>query len=509
MASKIGKNIAANSVGKIWTALASLVFVPIYIKLLGEEAYGIVTFFSVMQSVLNLMGVGLQKTLRREFANTAENVEIEAENKRKYMLLRSCEIVYFGVCFIIIIICSFGSSFIANNWLNYENLNPSDVALTISLMGISIGLQLIANLYQGCIFGLDFQGTANALQVIWVTLKNVGVIIVLYFVSKNIVAYYAWHVLIDILYCIATRVVVIKKIPFDGSHSWHFKNLSNLKNVWKYALGLFIISIGSVLNTQLDKVVMSRYLSVIDCGAYNSTYHLASFASYVPTIVGTAIFSNISSLIYNNKNAEAETIFESSNRKSVIVVSAMSAFIAVFAYEILVLWTGSSTYGDIMKYAAPMVVIGLALNAFQQVPYDYLLAAGNTKVNEIQLLCCIPYVLIVTFNLTKKYGVNGAAIAWIIEMLISTTIYLYFFHRISFGKGSMRWVLKNVYLVFALSFIPALALRYLLSLLGTGVLLTVILAVLTGGITLIGLLWLFDRDMILSVFSKLRKRANN
>lgn len=505
MANKITKNVIANTIGKLWTALASIAFVPIYISLLGEEAYGVVTFFAVMQSVLNIMGVGLQKTLRREFANTNE-VDVFAQNERKYKLLRSAELIYFVICGVIIFICTTGSSFIANQWLNYETLLPSDVSLTISLMGTSIGFQLVANLYLGCIFGLDYQGEANLLQVIWTSLKHVGVIAVLAIVSKSIIGFYTWNVIIDIIYCIVLRLFVRNHIPIRQTCIWKLKDISNLSSVWKYAAGLFLISVGSIFNTQIDKIVMSRYLPVVDCGAYNSTYHLASFASYVPTIIGTAIFSNIAGLIFKGERDEANKIFSSANKKAVIIVSALSAYIAVFSYELLFLWTGQ-VYADIMKTAAPLVIIGFALNAFQQVPYDYLLASGNTKINQIQVYCCIPYVLVITVHMTKNYGVFGASLAWIIEMILSTIIYLFFFYKFSFGKGAIKWIVRDVLSVFSVSLVCALIIKTLTKLLKLSIISSVIFAVFFGGVTLCFLFYIYDRGFLRTILGKVTKKA--
>ena len=49
-------NTCANLLSRAWTMIANFVFVPLYIGLLGEEAYGLVTFFATMQTVLNLLG---------------------------------------------------------------------------------------------------------------------------------------------------------------------------------------------------------------------------------------------------------------------------------------------------------------------------------------------------------------------------------------------------------------------------------------------------------------------
>lgn len=494
MKSKIGKNILANVLGKIWTAVVSLFFVPIFIKIMGEEAYGIVTYFAVLQSVLNIMGVGLQRTLRREFSKAGDNTEVI--NRYKFKMLRSSEFIYFIVFLLIFQLCYLGSGVIANNWLLYETLNPSDVEIAIVLMGVSIGLQLLANLYAGGIYGLDLQELANGLQIAWVTLKNAGVIPIIILTNGSIIYFFVWMLLIDLVYSVTLRSVLIKRIPTIMKKTWNIKDLSLLKNIWNYTGGLFLISIGTALNTQLDKIIMSKSLTIVDCGAYNCAFHLGSFSSYIPTIIGTAIFSNIASLIFQNKRDEAEALFKPMNRLSVVFVTVMSSFIALFSYELILVWTKSEIYADVMRQAAPLVIFGYMLNALQQVPYDYLLAQGVTKLNQVAIAISIPYVCTVTVYLTKTYGVMGASVAWFIQLFILTNIYLLAFYWICFKKNGLLWLWKDNYRIFLIAFIPAFLLRLLLNQFILGALFTVIVAFSGAGLTVSVLLYFFERKTI-------------
>ncbi|MDE2320337.1 MAG: hypothetical protein KGL31_00215 [candidate division NC10 bacterium] len=45
----VKRNIVANTLGKGWSMLMGLVFVPLYIKFLGMEAYGLIGFFATLQ----------------------------------------------------------------------------------------------------------------------------------------------------------------------------------------------------------------------------------------------------------------------------------------------------------------------------------------------------------------------------------------------------------------------------------------------------------------------------
>ena len=87
-------NTIANMASKIWSMVSIYIFVPLYIKYLGEEAYGLISFFTTMQMALNLLGLGLSSTLRREFAlNINGGYEV---NLRKYKLLRSIEVFFYS-----------------------------------------------------------------------------------------------------------------------------------------------------------------------------------------------------------------------------------------------------------------------------------------------------------------------------------------------------------------------------------------------------------------------------
>ncbi len=64
----VKKNIAANVAGSAWSAIAGLIFAPIYIHYLGVEAYGVIGVFISLQAVLSILDMGLATTLNREMA---------------------------------------------------------------------------------------------------------------------------------------------------------------------------------------------------------------------------------------------------------------------------------------------------------------------------------------------------------------------------------------------------------------------------------------------------------
>ena len=49
--SRLKSNFIANFIGQGWVALMSLAFIPLYIKYLGVEAYGLIGLFALMQTL--------------------------------------------------------------------------------------------------------------------------------------------------------------------------------------------------------------------------------------------------------------------------------------------------------------------------------------------------------------------------------------------------------------------------------------------------------------------------
>ena len=62
------RNILANYASQIYVTLIGIVMVPLYIKYMGAEAYGLVGFFAMLQAWFNLLDMGLTPTMARETA---------------------------------------------------------------------------------------------------------------------------------------------------------------------------------------------------------------------------------------------------------------------------------------------------------------------------------------------------------------------------------------------------------------------------------------------------------
>ena len=90
----VRRNIAANFAGKAWHGIFSLAFVPIYIKLMGVEVYGLLGIFLSLSALFALLDTGLSATLNRELSrlSVAENSAQEDANEPIYFYSHELDI---------------------------------------------------------------------------------------------------------------------------------------------------------------------------------------------------------------------------------------------------------------------------------------------------------------------------------------------------------------------------------------------------------------------------------
>src|SRR6266571_7608709 len=129
--STIKKNILANVVGKTWSGLVWLVVLPIYLKFLGVEAYGLVGFYLTLTAVLMILDLGFGPTINRELARLSVQ-----DGKRGQMrdVLRTLESAYWTVALVMGAAMAAVSPLIANRWLKPQSLDRKSTRLNSSHM---------------------------------------------------------------------------------------------------------------------------------------------------------------------------------------------------------------------------------------------------------------------------------------------------------------------------------------------------------------------------------------
>jgi O-antigen/teichoic acid export membrane protein len=457
------KNIIANFVGKFWSLLSNFLFIPLYIHFLGFESYSIISFTLVIAGLMVVLDAGLTATLSREFARTDHDKEY------KIRIFKTLESTYLIIVSIVIIIVFFASNVIAEHWLHLSSLTPEKVSIYLKIISFDVGFQLLFRFYLGGLLGLEKQVDANLYQIGWGVLRNGCVVILLFFIP-NLEFFFIWQTVSTILFTVLLKLAIEKLL--NGHISLVFKPIIEkvvFKGVWKFAGGMLLIAFISSLNTQLDKLSISKLLSIESLGYYTLAVSLAQGLFILASPFATAILPRLTSLYSSGRTTEATTIFNRISLIVAVIVFSVMANMAFFSKELIWIWTGQMKLAEHVSYLIPVVAFSYTMYSLQLMPYNVAIANGYTKLNNLLGILSLVITLPGYWLATKYYGAFGAAIVFCFVQTLSTFIFLYFINRkfMKFNNLTTMYI-KQLFMPLAVSILVAFIFSILPDMTGYG-----------------------------------------
>ncbi|WP_164466986.1 oligosaccharide flippase family protein [Chryseobacterium taklimakanense] len=421
------KNIIANVFGRLWGLISSFLFIPLYIKFLGFESYSVISFTLMIAGIMAVLDGGLTATLSREFART-DNTDDE-----KLRIYRTLETVYFAVVLISMALVVVFSGLIANS-LNVKSFSHDQLAKFLKIVSVDIGFQLLLRFYMGGLLGLEKQVKANAYQILWGIVRNAVAVVVIYF-YPSLFYFFLWQSISTVIFTLLLKIELDKQIFHDHKFSIKPKfEKSVFREVRKFAGGMMLISIIAALNTQMDKMTISKLLSIESLGYYTLAVSLATALIVVVNPIATAILPKFTSLYSGKSYEEAKELFNTYNVVSSILIFSILAIFIFFSKDLLWLWTGNLKLAENAYKIVPIISIAYALIAMQVIPYHVAIANGYTRLNNILGISSIALTVPGYIYGIKNYGVFGAAVVFMVMQLITLLIYIYFINKKFIGE---------------------------------------------------------------------------
>lgn len=433
------KNIIANFAGRFWSILSNFLFIPLYIKYLGFESYSVISFTLMITGVMAILDGGLTATLSREFSRKDQT---ESEKKRVF---RTLESFYFITVFLCILIIFLLSGFIGNQWLNVKTISPERISFFLKVMSFEIGFQLLFRFYMGGLLGLEKQVEANYLQIGWGIFRN-GLVVLAILFSPKLETFFIWQMLSTIIFTFLIKIF-LEKIMYK---KWQF-SISPIierrifKRIWQFAGGMMLISVVAALNTQLDKLTISKVLSIENLGYYTLAVSIAQGLIVLVNPISIAVLPRFTAYYSSNQGNRASLLYNQASTFITIIVFAVMMIIILYAKRIIWIWTGELYLGSATERILQILAVAYAMIALQLLPYTVAIANGYTKLNNIlgisSLLVTIPGYLFAT----RYYGSTGAASVFCAVQIISTVIYFYYiFSKFLDGESKLRFMLVKI-----------------------------------------------------------------
>lgn len=441
--SRIKWNVLANLTGGVWTALLSIVFIPFYLRYLGIEAYGLIGLFATLQAIFGIFDFGMGATLTRGMAR----LSAEGDVVQQRHLVRTFEAIYWCIALATGIAIVLLAGPIARTWVNASDLSEQSITSTIRLMGLVCALQFPFALYKAGLMGLQKQVLANVVLIVSGTVRTVGAVVMLAWVSPTIEMFFLWQVVAAlgqtaVMFALLWRQLAAPERP-------RFRR-AVLSREWQYAAGVSLNAIIGMFLTQSDKVLLSGLLPLSEFGAYTLAGTVANSLWWLIVPINTALFPRFAQLSDNRDEVPLRDLYHTACQMLAVLLLPVGAVLALFSREVLLVWTGDPAIVQRTSVIAAMLVVGTLFNALASIPGYLASAAGWPQLTMYTNLVAAIVILPAIAFATTRYGAIGAATVWLALNFSYVVVTAPLLHRRLLVGEWPRWLRDDVVL-------PALA----------------------------------------------------
>jgi O-antigen/teichoic acid export membrane protein len=432
-------DLIANFAGQGWAALMQLLFIPLYVRFLGIEGYGLVGFYAVLLAFGRVLDFGLIPTITRELARKSALPDSASECRD---LVKTLQAIYWTIGLSIGAIVVLLAWIITSSWIGPSSLPADTVHSAVVAMGIFFAIQWPLAFYQGALMGLQRQVLMNAVRIPLTTLSSGGAVLILWLVSPTVMAFFGWQILLNVLHVGILAAIVWRSLPL-ASHTPQFR-FSIVRELWRFAAGTSAIMATGIVLTQADKLVVSKFLSLTDFGYYSiaSTAAAGLFLFILP--VYNTLYPRFSSLVA----LKDESGLRLQYRRGLEIMGALlfstSALLFAFAPEILRIWTRDPLVSENATWSLRFLAAGTALNGVMFIPFALQLALAWTsigiKMNLMFLVTMTPLWIVMAL----WYGPAGAASVWLLLNVIQVLVVVPLMHRRVLRGDAPRILLREI-----------------------------------------------------------------
>jgi O-antigen/teichoic acid export membrane protein len=450
-------SVAATLASRVYLAIVALLMLPVYLRHMGAEAYGLVALFFVLQIWFQLLDAGLTPTMARETARYRAGAHSATDFR---LLMRSLEGVFLVVSTVAASALFLGADDLAKGWLRLERLSTLEVSKSLQMMALCIALKLLSELYRGVISGFERLAWLAGFNTLFGTLRLVLVIPFLAWVGASPSNFFGFQLAVMSLETLVLIAKAYRLVPRAeaGGTPWR---MEPIRKVFAFSLVMSLASLVWVTLSQIDKLLLSGLLSLAEYGEFSLAVAAAAGVLLVSGSLADVLMPRMTHLHAQGGRTAMEPLYRRATQWAAMSAWSIACVLAFHAERVLWIWTGNA---ELAGRAAPvlgMYALGNAALAVAAFPYYLQFAEGRLRLHLAGTALMAAVLLPCVVWATGRYGGAGAAGAWLGVNVLYLLLWTPVAHARFMPRLHWRWMAEDVLPMAVLAAVTSIACRWL------------------------------------------------
>lgn len=400
----------ASYASQAYVSLVGIAILPLYLSLMGEEQYGLIGFFALLQAWFGLLDLGLSPTIARETARFKGGILSAMEFRQ---LFRALAMLFFFVAITGGLLLHAGADKIAGGWLQFKQLDISEVVFAVQIMAVSVALRWLGGLYRGVVTGSEQITWLSGFNALIATLRYIAVFASMAAFGFTVTVFFLHQLVVSVLEAIVLVWKTYSLLPKVASRlkgiGWSMRPVAA---PLKFAATIAVTSSIWIVATQTDKLILSGILPLADYGYFSLAVLLASGVSLVAAPISFALMPRLARLQAESDCVGLIAIYRKSTRLTSIIVAFTALTLIICARPLLIAWTGNQALADNAASILQFYSAGNAFLALSALAFALQYARGELRFHLIGNAILVTLLLPSVIFFARNYGAVGAGWVW-------------------------------------------------------------------------------------------------
>lgn len=394
-----------NAGGQAAPVIVAVFAVPLLMRALGTERFGLLTLAWGVVGYFGLFDIGLSRALTQLIAERrrGEAHGALAATVRRALGLMTVVGLAAGVAALVAAPWLIDRALTVSPSLRHEALN------TFRLLAVGIPVVVVGTGLRGVLEGFERFDLVNVVRIPLGVSTFLGPLAAMPFTRSLQVA--VGTILIARVAGLVVHAAMARRL-LNNSRGGDGVPIA-LGSVLRSGAWMTVSNVLSPIMTLADRFIIASIVSTSVVAYYTAPYEMASrLSGLVAVAVATSLFPAFASW---RGTADVRVLYSRGLRLTAAVITPLMLGLAAFPHWVLAGWMGEA-FARESAGVLRILAIGVLMNGLAQVPFALIQAVGRADLTAKIHIAEVPAYLVLVVHLIRINGVEGAALAWTIRV---------------------------------------------------------------------------------------------
>jgi O-antigen/teichoic acid export membrane protein len=390
-----------NLVGLVSPLLVAFFSIPLLIKGLGTDRFGVLSIAWIVISYFSLFDLGLGRAMTKLVADklgSGEEEEIPPLVWTSLILM-----LILGVVGALVV--SLISPWLVEDMLKIPEAIRAETLAAFYLSAASLPVVISTTGLRGLLEAKQRFDLANALRIPMGVFTFVGPLMVLPF-SQSLL----WTMVVLLVgrvaawlahfwLCLQVMPALLKGVQV---------NPELLGPLMKFGGWMTVTNIVGPLMAYSDRFLIGALVSMSSVAYYVTPYEAVSKLWIIPGAMGSVLFPAFATSFVHDRHRTGLLLWRGF-KYLFFALFPITLVLIIFSYDGLNIWVGAE-FAAKSSLVMQLLAVGMFFNSLASIPFSFIQGAGYPDLTAKIHLIEFPFYLVAVFLMIKDYGIEGAAI---------------------------------------------------------------------------------------------------